>query len=122
METEKIQSLLVDEIRKMKNYRGAYGAQNGEDFSEIADAALSVEDSRKQLFSCIAGAALTTSLVFPNKVQLLKEGMPFNKLMSVLVDDESLNRPHLEMLYLGYRLGRRLQIEEDRILAAIAKE
>lgn len=109
---------ILDEEAKLARFHEAtnFGQRNGEEFPAVARAAL----ESKEMRSLISMAVLTMLLQLATR-----NGAELRTMMAdrerVAKRDE-FNRPLLDALWLGYRLGRRQQLEEDQVVEKIAKE
>jgi hypothetical protein len=112
-----IAKIISEEILTATEYeRSNFGQRNGDEFPEIARAALSDRNVR---------ALISTSSLFNMLTLSTRSGKELAEMMSDregVAKNGDFNRWLLDMLWLGYRLGRRMQREEDKALEGIETE
>jgi len=113
--TEQIKKILEEEIAASQQYTTEnFGARNGREFPELAEAVLE-------------NKTISTKLTVSFLINLLELTTSKNQTLerfstpSKTARDESVNGVPLDFFWLGYRLGRRMQIAEDEALKNIEK-
>lgn len=111
-----ITAIINEEAERSSRYaKDHFGARNGDEFPELATAALKskfVEGTilAQTLLSAISGSAIATS---KGAESMKPEDVSHN---------QDFNRGFLDLFWLGYRVGRRLEQHEREVLDNIEKQ
>jgi len=108
----KVREIIEDENANSEAYsRKNYGVKNGEEFPELARAVMSIKNIRSMITADVA-LMIAMTVMNAGSAKEFAEKMKNDQ----IPDDPLYNHQFLDMLWLGYRLGRRLQREEDQVL------
>jgi hypothetical protein len=113
MNQEKVVAIIAEEVKAINEYAATHGGMfNSGEFEKLVRCSLASADVRRAVAYTAAGVATNLILSFP------ASGLNTpDDLLRMFESDRTvfgyIDRALLDFLWIGYRLGRRLQREED---------
>jgi hypothetical protein len=120
-QVDRARRILEEQCLTSQDYaKQEYGRQNGEDFPDLVRAAM----ASKGFCDIVGTGTMMTMLImaiigpksFTEKLQDKEHGM------AAIAQDPLVNRTPLDVLWLGYQLGRQMEREEAEVLRQIAEK